>query len=199
MNIKLNKDLKEIIRNSHFDLKTISNELKITEYNLKKICNNHFEDFSVSSIKDIINRINKLLNENIQVEITEDENILDMYNSIRNKNKYKIDKFKIFIIIIFFFIFINIFYLSILFKDLNFYREIVENRLIDVTITNESASSILVSGNELKKGEHINLRISKNESIIVENNLGVVNIETPTEKYEILLENFEVNLKDGEN
>ena len=60
-------------------------------------------------------------------------------------------------------------------------------------------SWLIVSDDILLPGEERRFRITKDENIIIENNTGVVYIETPNEKYNINLENFEVNLRDGKN
>jgi cytoskeletal protein RodZ len=195
MEFQIDENLNELIEKSPLTYELIAQDLKIPVSQLKKICQGDFEGLTEHSIVDIINRINSILDTKIKVcKINKNEEIQESEDP-KSKNK----KLFIFKILIASFLIINILYLAYLSRDLFLCKNIIDNKFFNISIKNNGNESIFVMNRTIHPNEEINLRLTTEESIKIENNKGELIITTPHEIYKIYLENFEVNLIYGKD
>lgn len=184
------KNLEELIESKNKTIDEISKFLKIPKSSVKDLLNNRFDDFSILSLKDISNRLSEFFDEEINFIKTEEKVI-----TVEKKKKRKTPILLIMIILIIF----SSTYIFFISKDVLYYRNILKDNTINLTIENKNNDYVLINGNKLDGNNTTTIPLTKDGKVVINNNKGTTIVKTPNSEYEIKLEDFEVIFENGKN
>jgi len=180
-----NKNISYLIKLKDLNIKEVAKELKISMYSFQKLLNEDYSGYSLTSLKDIAKRLGEILDEKI-VFIEKKENIIES----KTVNKKAI----IYLVFLWSLIILNSIFLFFVAKDALLYSKIKSGKTFNLYIKNLSDKDIRLNNKLLSSNNFLQVNLSVDDKIKVENNNGVVELKTPFEVYRIKLENFEVVL-----